>query len=463
MKILNILVIDDDPTQIELFKGLFEKIDYPPCKVSYTVNSDQFFSTLSNSHIDLVITDYFMPDITGRGILERVKKEKPECEVIVITSGTTTGEAINLMKKGAYDFIIKPISFEVLENRIVKIFELKNLIQENENLLYQLSSKSPKFSSNIVFKSQKMKDVINIAARAAGTNTNILIRGESGTGKELFARGIHFSSPRKDKPFITVNIAALPETIIESELFGHIKGAYTGADQDRKGRFEEAHEGTVFIDEAGDIPITIQTKLLRILQFGEFQRIGSNNTKKTDVRIIAATNRNLEKMIKEGSFREDLFYRLNVIPLEIPPLRERREDFPLLITHFLQIIGEKHKINNAVLTEDAHSLLVDYSYPGNIRELENIIEYAIALSRNGTITSRELPGILHQSLKIVPDTLFSEESSYLEKMTHFESMIILNALDESKGNQSSAARSLGISERKLRSRMAIIGIENRFR
>jgi len=168
-------------------------------------------------------------------------------------------------------------------------------------------------------------------------------------------------------------------------------------------------------------------------------------------------------MIKEGSFREDLFYRLNVIPLEIPPLRERREDFPLLITHFLQIIGEKHKINNAVLTEDAHSLLVDYSYPGNIRELENIIEYAIALSRNGTITSRELPGILHQSLKIVPDTLFSEESSYLEKMTHFESMIILNALDESKGNQSSAARSLGISERKLRSRMAIIGIENRFR
>ena len=463
MKVLTILVLDDDSTQLELLKVMFEKIEYPPCKTHFTTSGKDFFSYLSASHYDLVITDYFMPDFTGKEILKRVKIEKPDCEVIILTTGTTTNEAIDLMKTGAYDFLIKPISFEVLKNRLLKIFELKNLIQENENLCKQLQVNDTNFTSDIIYKSQTMRDVINIAARSATTDANILIRGESGTGKELFARGIHFSSQRKNKPFVTVNIAALPETLIESELFGYVKGSFTGANMDRKGRFEEADKGTLFIDEAGDIPLTIQTKLLRMIQFGEFQKIGSNKTHKAEVRIIAATSKNLEAMIKSGTFREDLFYRLNVIPLTIPPLRERREDISLLISHFLQILSEKQKRENVRLTDEAHNLLVNYSYPGNIRELENIIEYALALSRNGIITSRELPAILQKNSEVQSNELFSENGSYENTMMQFETHLIVEALQKSKGNQSAAAAFLGISERKLRSRMNILHIKNRFR
>ena len=278
MKILNILILDDDIIQLELLKLMFEELEYPPCKPVFTSNEKEFFSLLSRAPYDLVIRDYFMPDITGREVLDKVKIEKPYCEVIILTSGTTTNEAIELMKNGAYDFLIKPISFEVLKNRLVKIFELKNLIQENESLLEQVKFKDVSFSSDIIFKSKKMEEVINIAARSAGTDSNVILRGESGTGKELLARAIHFSSLRKENPFVTINIAALPESLVESELFGHIKGAYTGADTERTGRFEEAEGGTIFIDEAGDIPLTIQIKLLRLIQFGEFQKVGSNIT-----------------------------------------------------------------------------------------------------------------------------------------------------------------------------------------
>ncbi len=463
MKILNILILDDDQTQLELLKIMFDKLEYPPCNPVFTSNGNDFFSKLSLSPYDLVITDYFMPDITGGEVLNKVKIEKPHCEVIILTSGTTTNEAIELMKNGAYDFLIKPISFEVLKNRITKLFELKNLIQENKNLLKQIKYSNTHFTSDIIFKSQKMNIIINIAARSARTDANILIRGESGTGKELFARGIHYSSKRKDKPFVTVNIAALPEALIESELFGYIKGSFTGAETDRKGLFEEADEGTLFIDEAGDIPLTIQTKILRMIQFGEFQRIGSNITKKADVRIIAATSRNLEEMIEIGTFRKDLFYRLNVIPISIPPLRERREDISPLITHFLKIACEKHNIEKIDLTDEAFNLLVNYAYPGNIRELENIIEYALALSRNGIISSKELPTILQNSSITLEDKLFAKNTGYIDRMSSFETRIIEESLEKTKGNQSAAAADLGISERKLRSRMNILHINNSFR
>lgn len=463
MKVLNVIVLDDEITQLELLKIMFEKIEYPPCKTTFTSRGDEFFSHLSQSPFDLVISDYFMPDISGKEILKQVKIEKPGCEVIILTSGTTTNEAINLMKEGAYDFLIKPISIEILKNRLVKIFELKSLIQENENLLEQVKIKDVNFSNDIIFKSKKMEEIINIAARSAGTDSNILIRGESGTGKELLARAIHFSSQRKANAFVTINIAALPESLVESELFGHTKGAYTGAETERKGRFEEAQNGTIFIDEAGDIPLTIQIKLLRIIQFGEFQKVGSNKTKKIDVRIISATSRNLEEMIQRGEFREDLFYRLNVIPIEIPPLRERKEDIPLLINYFLKIKSDKQNKNTAQLTDETNDLLINYSYPGNIRELENILEYALAISRNGTITTKELPAILKKNPEDQGGTDFSGIESYSEKMILFESHLILGALRKTKGNQSSAARYLGISERKLRSRMEILGIKNPFR
>ncbi len=463
MKILNILVLDDDPTQIELLKVMFENIEYPPCKTIYTSNGNDFFTYLSRDPYDLVISDYFMPDITGREVLNKVKIEKPGCEVIIITSGTTTNEAIELMKNGAYDFLIKPISFEVLKNRLVKIFDLKNLIQENESLLEQVKVKDVSFSSDIIFKSKKMEDIINIAARSAGTDSNVLLRGESGTGKELLARAIHYSSLRKEKPFITINIAALPESLVESELFGHIKGAYTGADTERTGRFEEAKDGTIFIDEAGDIPLTIQIKLLRLIQFGEFQKVGSNTTKRISVRIIAATSRNLEQMIKNGEFREDLFYRLNVIPINIPPLRERKEDISLLINYFLKIKSDKQNRETAMLTDETNDLLINYSYPGNIRELENIIEYAIAIGRGKYITSKELPQILQSNPGENVEKILQGTEDYNKSMINFETIFIKNILNKSGGNQSAAARSMGISERKLRSRMEILEIENTFR
>lgn len=463
MKILNILILDDDLSQLELLKIMFEHMEFPPCNPVFTSNEKEFFSKLSQAPYDLVISDYFMPDITGGEVLKKVKIEKPNCEVIILTSGTTTNEAIELMKNGAYDFLIKPISFEVLKNRLSKIFDLKNLIQENESLLEQVKVQDISFSSDIIFKSKKMEDVINIAARSAGTESNVLLRGESGTGKELLARAIHFSSLRKEKPFVTINIAALPESLVESELFGHIKGAYTGADTERTGRFEEAENGTIFIDEVGDIPLTIQIKLLRLIQFGEFQKVGSNTTQKVNIRIIAATSRNLEEMIKTGEFREDLYYRLNVIPINIPPLRERKEDISLLINYFLKTKSEKQNKEIAQVTDETNNLLINYSYPGNIRELENIIEYAIAIGRSKYITSKELPQIIQQYPDIKEDRLSIDTGNYSQSMIQFETELISKALNRTNGNQSSAARSLGISERKLRSRMEILHIQNTFR
>lgn len=463
MKILNILILDDDLTQLELLKVMFSRIEYPRCNPVFTSNASTFSEKLLSFPFDLVITDYFMPDKSGSEILHLVKKERPDCEVIVLTSGTSTLEAIELMKRGAYDFIIKPISFEVLLNRITKIFELKNLIQENDALLKTIGSAEIPFSDQIIFRSQAMKEAINIAARAARTDANILIQGESGTGKELFARGIHYSSKRKDKPFVTVNIAALPETLIESELFGHVKGAFTGAETDHKGLFEQANEGTLFIDEAGDIPLQIQTKLLRILQFGELQKVGSGKTKWIDIRIIAATNKNLEELVRKGLFREDLYYRLNVIPIYIPPLRERKEDIIPLVDHYIERICEKHRREKVTYTDEASFLLTNYTYPGNIREMENIIEYAIALSRGNVITRKELPAILRG---VIPENQSAHESpgnNYEESMKIFESRLLTEALENASGNQSAAARILGISERKLRSRMTILGLTNPFR
>ncbi len=463
MKILNILILDDDLTQLELLKAMFSRIEYPRCNPVFTADAASFSEQLASFPFDLVITDYYMPDKSGSEILDLVKNERPDCEVIVLTSGTSTTEAIELMKRGAYDFIIKPISSEVLLNRITKIFELKNLLQENDSLLKAIGSKEIPFSNQIIFQSQTMKEVINIASRAARTDANILIQGESGTGKELFARGIHYSSKRKHKPFVTVNIAALPETLIESELFGHVKGAFTGADSDHTGLFEQSEGGTLFIDEAGEIPLHIQTKLLRILQFGELQKVGSGKIKWIDIRVIAATNKNLEELVQKGLFREDLYYRLNVIPLYIPPLRARKEDIIPLVEHYIEEICEKHQRDKVTLTDEAAFLLTNYSYPGNIRELENIIEYAIALSRGNVITRNELPAILQREIPGIQSVSGSLENNYEESMEAFESRLLTEALESASGNQSAAARTLGISERKLRSRMAILGLKNPFR
>jgi len=459
---LNILAIDDDPIQLSLLETIFGGIKYPECSITTAGTYDEFKKAFDRGNFDLVLSDYYMPDTSGKEILNHVKKTDPNCRVVIVTSGTSLDEAISLMKSGADDLIVKPVNRDMVEIRVKQIFELKSLVKENKLLLNRLAEQNNPVSSSFIYVSKAMENVVNLAARSAEAEANVLIQGESGTGKELLAKAIHYASRRKDNPFVVVNIAALSENLIESELFGHKKGAFTGAIENRRGRFEDAHMGTLFIDEAGDIPLHIQVKLLRVLQFGEFQRVGDNTTKKADVRIIAATSRNLEEMIVKKQFREDLYYRLNVIPVKIPPLRERKEDILPLAEYFLKKKNDKLGKKIRSFTEEAAKLLVAYSYPGNIRELENILEYALIISRSGYITSEDLPAIMQSD---TAETSVPEASGegYEKKLRNFETRIILDALKEAGGNQSRAARNLGISERKLRSRMTILNIENPYR
>jgi transcriptional regulator with GAF, ATPase, and Fis domain len=301
--------------------------------------------------------------------------------------------------------------------------------------------------------------VLNTVGRVANSKASVLIRGESGTGKELIARAIHFTSPRKDKPFVVVNIAALPENLIESELFGHEKGAFTGANQQRIGRFEQAHDGTVFIDEVGDVPLPLQVKLLRAVQFGEIERIGGNKSLQVDVRIIAATHRPLEEMVKNHKFREDFYYRLNVVSVQIPPLRQRKNDIPLLIDHFISKYGqENHKAINGI-SREALDQLLKYDYPGNVRELENVIERAVVLSRTEYLSVNDLP--IHTDIRSENKFLDPQdfEGGYEKKVQIFEREILTSALQKTQGNKSAAARLLGISERHLRSRLERLGMK----
>ena len=344
-----------------------------------------------------------------------------------------------------------------LESLLSRIREKRFLVSENKLLKEQLEQKF-KFNS-IISESREMEEVLNTAGRVANSKASVLVRGESGTGKELIAKAIHYASPRKDKPFVTVNISSLSENLLESELFGHEKGSFTGASQQRIGRFEEANGGTLFIDEVGDIPLQAQVKLLRAIQFSEIQRLGGNSTISVDVRIITATHRNLEEMINENNFREDLFYRLNVVSICIPPLRKRKSDIPILVSHFIDKYSDLNQKNVKALTSEAMDQLMKYSYPGNIRELENIIERAVVLCRDEFITKSDLP---NQINKISEKKLFDPtdlEDGYEQKVKSFETDIILEALSRTNGNKSAAARLLNITERHLRSRMDILEIK----
>jgi two-component system NtrC family response regulator len=303
-----------------------------------------------------------------------------------------------------------------------------------------------------------MEEVLSIAARAADSKATILITGESGTGKEVLAKSIHYVSPRKDKPFVAVNIPALPETLLESELFGHEKGAFTGADKAKKGRFEIADGGTIFLDEIGDIPLNLQVKLLRVLQEHQIEKVGSSESIDIDVRIIAATHQNLEEKIKDGSFREDLYYRLNIVSLHIPPLRERRKDIIPLIEHFVQKYSEENGKHNLSLSKEAVDLLIKYNFPGNVRELENIIERAVVLARGEVITINDLPNIV-KGFKAEKEILTDENATLIEQVEALEKKLIYDALSKTNGNQSQAGRMLGLTERNLRYKMQKYGIK----
>jgi len=454
MSTFSILLIDDEPAQLQSMKSFLSRRGF---QVFATDNGPDGLEIAKNNPIDLVLTDYRMPEWSGAEVLDNIKELNPDIEVVVITAYGSVEDAVSLMKAGAYDYLNKPIDLDELESLIERVREKRQLVRENRQLKEQLQERY-KFES-IISQSGEMEDVLNTAARVANSKATVLVRGESGTGKELIARAIHVASPRRANPFVVINIAALPENLLESELFGHEKGAFTGASEMRIGRFEQANGGTLFIDEVGEIPLPVQVKLLRAIQFGQIERLGSNKSIDVDVRIIGATHRDLEEMMEQGEFREDLYFRMNVVAIQVPPLRKRKTDIPLLVDHFIQKYADENQKSIQGITRDALDELMKYDFPGNVRELQNIIERAVVMSRNEQITLQDLPQNLkaaRQSNQFNPHEL---TASYEEKMQAYERAMIREALEQSDGNQSAAARLLGITERHIRSRIERLGLK----
>lgn len=449
-----ILLVDDEESQREPIKGFLLKKGYNVISAS---SYDEALNLFKDNIIDLIITDYKLKGKSGLDILRDTKSINPLVQVIVMTAFGTIEDAVNLMKLGAFDYLQKPIELDEMMLTIKKVEEISNLISENKQLKEQLSNKYS-FDS-IISYSGEMETVLNIAGRVADSKATVLIRGESGTGKELIAKAIHYSSDRSNKPFITVNCAAMPDTLFESELFGHERGAFTGADKLRIGKFEMANGGTLFIDEVGDIPPSVQVKLLRAVQFGQIERLGSNKTINLDVRIITATNRNLEEMIQNNEFREDLYYRFNVVQVQIPPLRKRKLDIPPLVNYFIEKYSNLNGKNIKSISKEAMNTLMKYDFPGNVRELENIIQRAVVLTRNNIISLNDLPNnITEPSIAEYSD--FSLEKLEIGdmniKVEMLEKALIEKALTQTGGNQVKAAELLNISERTLRYKLSKI-------
>ncbi len=453
MKDYSILIVDDEDAQRSILKGYLEKKGY---KIYSASSGTEGIKTVQNNLIDIVLSDFKMPDKTGLEVLEDVKKINPETSFVILTAYGTIEDAVKAMRLGAFDYISKPVDLDELDLMIERIIEHNNLKSEIQILKNQLKEKFK--IDSFISHSAKMEEVLSVAARAADSKATILITGESGTGKEVLAKSIHYVSPRKEKPFIAVNIPALPETLLESELFGHEKGAFTGADKAKKGRFELADGGTIFLDEIGDIPINLQVKLLRVLQEHQIERVGSSENINIDVRIMAATHQNLEEKIKDGSFREDLYYRLNIVSLHIPPLRERREDILPLIDYFIEKYAKENNRNKLTLSKEAVDSLIKYNFPGNVRELENIIERAVVLCRSEAITLNDLPNVVKgfKGEKEIPQI---ETGSLIDQVEELEKKLIFDALSSANGNQSQAGRILGLTERNLRYKMQKYGIK----
>ncbi len=449
-----LLIIDDEPAQLLALAGFLKKRGF---KVEKAESGLAGIEILKKQPIDLIITDFKMPDLTGLEVLTKAKAINPELDVIVMTAFGSIENATQAMRDGAVDYLTKPVDLNQLELVIQKALERKQLVSENRQLREQLSEKFQ--FKQIISVSEAMEEALNLAGRAAPSKATVLITGESGTGKELIARAIHFASPRKNSPFLAVNCAALAENLLESELFGHEKGAFTGASQMRKGRFELAHKGTLLIDEVGEIPLSTQVKLLRVIQEQTFERVGGSETIKVDVRLIAATNQNLEKMIEAGTFREDLYYRLNVVKINIPPLRKRKGDIPILSDYFLKKYCTENNKPLDGISREAMDLLMKYDYPGNVRELENIMEQAVVLSRETLITTRDLPMTV-RGIRTESDVNdLTAEGTFIERVEAFEKRLILQALQEANGVQTRAAAILGITERHLRYKLKKYGMK----
>jgi len=443
MRKLNILIVEDGRSQREMLRDFLIKEGH---SIMEAENGEAAIQTVLNHHFDLLLLDYKMPGMSGLEVLKEVKKINHEIDVVIITAYGTIETAVEAIKVGAIDYITKPVELEELLILLDRVAERRGLIRENE-LLKQELGKQGITAEKIIYKSAQMVELITMAGRVAASRASVLIQGESGTGKELLARLIHQLSPRVSKPIIVVNCGALQENLLESELFGHEKGAYTGAASRRIGRFEEADGGTLFLDEIGELSPAVQVKLLRFLQEREISRLGSNTNIPVDVRIISATNRDLEARVKEGAFREDLFYRLKVVTMSLPPLRERKEDLPALVDHYLEKFTRENGKNIQGLTAEARDLLLKYDYPGNVRELVNIMERAVVITRDNYITVNDLP-FKNDSFTDAPDKKSS--GSLRESLEELEKHLIGEAMDKAADNQTRAAEILGMSERMLR-------------
>lgn len=447
-----ILIVDDEESLREFLSIMLHREGY---QVDTAVDGAQAAAHLRDHAYDLVISDIKMPRMSGLELLRHIKERSPETVVLMVTAFSTTEEAVEAMKQGAYDYITKPFQNEEIRLIVKNALERRDLRQENLALKEELGKRYS--FEGLIGKSKAMQDVITLIRKVAGSPVKVLITGESGTGKELVARAIHFQSDRRDQPFVPINCGAIPENLLESELFGHEKGSFTGAVHQKQGLFETASGGTIFLDEIGELPQMMQVKLLRVLQENEFRRVGGTKAIQVDVRVLAATNRHLEEAVSNGTFREDLYYRFNVIRIALPPLRSRREDIPMLIDWFWERFTG---LKGVQVAEDAMRRLIDYHWPGNIRELENVIERATVLGHEGKITLDCLPPNLLTGVAggVSPLTDIPEAGMDLDAyLGEIEKEILLKALARTNGVRKAAAELLGITFRSIRYRLAKFG------
>ena len=450
----SILIVDDEVGARESLRMIL-KNEY---EVLLAKNAEEAFLRIKEHAPDVILLDIILPDLDGLKVLEIIKQNDPDAIVIMITATKTVKTAVEAMKLGAYDYVTKP--FEVDELRLMISRSLSTQALEKE-VQYLRKEVDKNFGfGNIIGKSDVMKEIFNVIRQIADSKSTVLIMGESGTGKELVSRAIHYISQRRNTPFVTINCAAIPETLIESELFGHEKGAFTNAIERKLGRFEIAHSGTLFLDEIGELSLATQAKILRFLEEREFNRVGGSKTIKVDVRLIAATNKELTQLIKKGLFREDLYYRINVVPIVLPPLRERPEDIPLLLDHFVQKFSAENKKQLKGVSKEALDILKNYDWPGNVRELENLVERMVTLTVNSYIQPNELPFSLLNVPKMngLKESILTGRVSLIQGEEKFEREIIEDALRRANYVQSHAAEMLGVSRRILKYKMDKFGI-----
>jgi len=456
-KQINILLVDDEEPIRAALLLLLKNADY---QISGCGSGKEAVRHLEKEQFDIVITDLFLPDITGIDILKKAKELSHAIEVILITGHASAETAVRAMKEGAFDYITKPLNIEELRVIISKAIEKQQILSENISLKKQLRDKYE--FSNIIGSSPAMQKVFSRITKVIKTDSTVLILGDSGTGKELIAKAIHSNGPRRDKPFIAVHCGAIPENLLESELFGHTKGAFTGAIRDKMGKFEAANHGTIFLDEIATLPMHLQIKLLRILQEQEVERIGSNKQIKLDVRIISATNVNLEEEVKKGAFRDDLFYRLNVIPVILPPLRDRVEDILPLVRHFLAKYCKEMDRPLMNIAKEALIALEVYQWPGNVRELENVIERTVALTEGDQITLSDLPSditISYKEHEELPTCVTMRGVDLGKVLIEIEQKMISDALSLSDGVKARAATLLNLNRTTLVEKMRRLGMD----